>query len=186
MINEPQMTIAGNLTADPELRFTATGLATAAFTVAANPRFRTASGEWENGDSVFMRVTAWRNLAENIAESLRRGDPVIVIGRYRQRGYETREGEKRTSHEIQADSVSVPLDRHRVRLVKVTREAPGDGRANQDAAGAESPANSPAPGPTDQDTAGADSPSATRTEPDTGQDTGQARGRSRGRAKAGK
>lgn len=178
MINEPVITIGGNLTGDPELRFTSTGQACANFSVAANPRVRAASGEWEDGETVFYKVTAWRNLAENIAESLRRGDPVIVIGRIRANVWEDRDGNKRRDNVVTADSVSVPLDRHRVRLVKVTREAreapPAAGddwtaRAASPEPASQSgpePAQEPASGPGAAGPAPAGNGSAARSGPD--------------------
>ena len=97
MANETITTIVGNLTADPELRFTPAGHAVANFTVASTPRtFDRQSGEWRDGDALFMRCTIWRDAAEHVAECLTRGDRVVVQGRLRQRSYETREGDKRT------------------------------------------------------------------------------------------
>ena len=94
---DTQITIAGNLVDDPELRFTPAGLAVARFRVASTPRFRdNASGEWKDGDSLFLTCNVWRQAAEHVAESLTRGMRVIVSGRLRQRSYETKEGEKRT------------------------------------------------------------------------------------------
>ena len=127
MISEPAITIQGNLAADPELRYTASGAACASFTVAANPRVRDAEGNWGDGTPVFLRCTAWRELAEHVAASLRRGDPVLVVGRFRQREYQTGAGEKRRADDIQADTMAVPLDKRDVRLIKVTREAPAAG-----------------------------------------------------------
>ena len=97
------ITIAGNLTADPELRYTPTGQAVANFTVASTPRYLDkASNEWKDGDTLFLRCNVWRQAAENVAESLQRGMRVIVTGRLRQRSYETREGEKCTVYEVTA------------------------------------------------------------------------------------
>jgi single-strand DNA-binding protein len=124
MISEPTITIQGNLAGDPELRYVPSGTACASFTVAANPRVRDAEGNWGDGPPVFLRCTAWRELAEHAAASLRRGDPVLVVGRFRQREYQTDAGEKRRADDIQADTVAVPLDKREVRLIKVTRETP--------------------------------------------------------------
>ncbi len=94
---DTQITIVGNLVGDPELRYTPTGQAVATFRVASTPRFRdNTTGEWKDGDSLFLTCNVWRQAAENVAESLQRGMRVIVNGRLRQRSYETREGEKRT------------------------------------------------------------------------------------------
>lgn len=157
MLNDTLITVQGNLTSDPEMRYTATGLAVASLNVAQNPRQRNAvTGEWENGEPVYLNVTAWRNLAENICESLRRGDPVTVVGRLRRRTWESPEGDKRERYDVQADSVSVPLDRHTVRLVKVTRETGAQDSADA-AAGPDGPA----------DAAGAPGAAAGRSGPQT-------------------
>ena len=163
MLNEPTITISGNLTGDPELRFTAAGQPVATFSVASNPRFQNReTGEWENGTAVFLRVTAWRDLAENVCESLRRGDPVIVVGRFRQRTWtDEATGADRRADDVQADTVAVPLDRRRVRMVKVTRERAGNG-------GPESPGTEPGPA----HAAGAGEPAAGRTEPGSGTTAG--------------
>ena len=100
------LTITGNLTGDPELRFTATGTAVVAFTVAASRRvYDQATGQWQDGDTLFLRCSAWRELADHAAESLSKGMRVIVTGRLKQRTYETTEGEKRTVFEVDADDV---------------------------------------------------------------------------------
>jgi single-strand DNA-binding protein len=118
---DTQITIVGNLVDDPQLRYTPTGNAVANFRVASTPRFRDqASGEWKDGDSLFLTCNVWRQPAENVAESLQRGMRVIVSGRLRQRSYETREGEKRTVYEIEVDEVGPSL---RNASAKVTRSA---------------------------------------------------------------
>ena len=100
------VTIVGNLTSDPELRFTPSGAAVASFTVASTPRvLDKATNEWKDGEAVFMRCSVWRQYAENVAESLTKGMRVIVTGRLKQRSYETREGEKRTVIEMEVDEV---------------------------------------------------------------------------------
>src|SRR3982075_821470 len=102
MAGDTTITVVGNLTADPELRFTPSGAAVASFTVASTPRtFDRASAEWKDGDALFMRCSIWRQAAENVAESLTRGMRVVVQGRLQQRSFETREGEKRTVIEMQ-------------------------------------------------------------------------------------
>jgi len=104
------ITITGNLTGDPELRYTPTGQAVANFTVASTPRFMDkTTNEWKDGDTLFLRCNIWRQPAENVAESLTRGMRVIVQGRLRQRSYETKEGEKRTVYEVEADEVGPSL-----------------------------------------------------------------------------
>jgi single-strand DNA-binding protein len=118
---DTQITIVGNLVDDPQLRYTPTGNAVANFRVASTPRFRDqASGEWKDGDSLFLTCNVWRQPAEKVAESLQRGMRVIVSGRLRQRSYETREGEKRTVYEIEVDEVGPSL---RNASAKVTRSA---------------------------------------------------------------
>lgn len=104
------ITVVGNLVADPELRFSAAGQPWATFRVASTPRIRdTATGEWKNGDSLFLTCKVWRQMAENVAESLQRGMRVIVTGRLKQRNYETKEGENRTVYEIEVDDIGPSL-----------------------------------------------------------------------------
>ena len=110
MSGETIITIIGNLTDAPELRFTPSGAAVASFTVASTPRtFDKASSEWKDGDTLYLRCSIWREAAENVAESLTKGARVIVQGRLVQRSYETREGEKRTVVEMQVDEVGPSL-----------------------------------------------------------------------------
>jgi single-strand DNA-binding protein len=119
---DTQITIAGNLVDDPELRYTQTGQAVAKFRVASTPRFRdNATGEWKDGDSLFLSCNVWRQAAENVAESLQRGMRVIVSGRLRQRSYETREGEKRTVYEVEVDDVGPSLRNASAKVVKSNR-----------------------------------------------------------------
>lgn len=110
MNGETTITVIGNLTAAPELRFTPGGHAVANFTVASTPRtFNRQSGEWEDGPALFMRCTLWRKAAENVAESLTKGSRVIVAGRLRQRTFETQEGDKRTIIELEVDEIGPSL-----------------------------------------------------------------------------
>ena len=119
------ITVVGNLVADPELRFTSTGQPVASFRIASTPRTRdAATGEWKDGDSLFLTCNVWRQAAENVAESLQRGMRVIVNGRLKQRNYETREGEKRTVYEIEVDDVGPSL---RNASAKVNRASRGSG-----------------------------------------------------------
>jgi single-strand DNA-binding protein len=119
---DTQITIIGNLVDDPELRYTPTGQAVAKFRVASTPRFRdNQSGEWKDGDSLFLTCNVWRQAAENTAESLQRGMRVIVNGRLRQRSYETREGEKRTVYEVEVDDVGPSLRNASAKVVKSNR-----------------------------------------------------------------
>ena len=125
MAGETVITIIGNLTNDPELRFTPSGAAVANFTVASTPRtFDRQSNEWKDGETLFMRCSVWREAAENVAESLTRGTRVIVSGRLRSRTYDTKEGEKRTVVELEVDEVGPSL---RYATAKVTRAARGEG-----------------------------------------------------------
>ena len=125
---DTQITIAGNLVDDPELRFTPAGQPVARFRVASTPRFRdNASGEWKDGDSLFLTCNVWRQAAENVAESLQRGMRVIVQGRLRQRSYETKEGEKRTVYEVEVDDVGPSLRNASAKVTKAQRSGGGFG-----------------------------------------------------------
>ncbi|PFG18267.1 single-strand binding protein [Propionicimonas paludicola] len=124
MAGETLITVVGNLTADPELRFTPSGAPVANFTVASTPRtFDRASGEWKDGDAMFLNCAVWRQPAEHVAESLTKGMRVIVQGRLRSRSYETREGEKRTVFEVEVEEVGPSL---RYATAKVTRTSSGN------------------------------------------------------------
>jgi single-strand DNA-binding protein len=124
---DTQITIAGNLVDDPELRFTPAGQPVARFRVASTPRFRdNTTGEWKDGDSLFLTCNVWRQAAENVAESLTRGMRVIVSGRLRQRSYETKEGEKRTVYEIEVDDVGPSLRNASAKVNRIARSG-GDG-----------------------------------------------------------
>ncbi|WP_304452628.1 single-stranded DNA-binding protein [Nocardiopsis sp. YSL2] len=128
MAGETQITLVGNLVDDPELRFTPSGAAVANFRVASTPRnFDKASGEWKDGESMFLTCTVWRQYAENVAESLQRGMRVIVQGRLKQRSYETREGEKRTVYEIDVDEVGPALRSATAKVTKTQRPGGGGG-----------------------------------------------------------
>jgi single-strand DNA-binding protein len=121
------ITVVGNLVADPELRFTPSGQPVATFRIASTPRIRdNASGDWKDGDSLFLTCNVWRQAAENVAESLQRGMRVIVTGRLKQRNYETKEGEKRTVYEVEADDVGPSL---RNASAKVNRASRGSGES---------------------------------------------------------
>ena len=125
MAGDTVITVVGNLTADPELRFTPSGAAVANFTVASTPRtFDKNSNEWKDGEALFLRCSVWRQAAENVAESLTRGTAVIVQGRLKQRSYETKEGEKRTVYELDVDEVGPSL---RWATAKVTKASRGGG-----------------------------------------------------------
>jgi single-strand DNA-binding protein len=120
------ITVVGNLTDDPELRFTPSGAAVANFTVASTPRtFNRQSNAWEDGDTLFMRCSVWRQPAENVAESLVRGTRVVVTGRLKQRSYETREGEKRTVVELEVDEIGPSLRYATAKVQKTQRSGTG-------------------------------------------------------------
>jgi single-strand DNA-binding protein len=130
MSGETVINITGHLTADPELRFTAAGTAVANFTVASTPRtFDRQTGEWKDGEALFLRCTAWRQLAENVAESLNRGMRVVVEGRLRQRSYETKEGERRTVVELDVDEIGPSLKFATAKVMKATRRNTADAPA---------------------------------------------------------
>jgi len=130
MAGDTVITVIGNLTADPELRFTPAGAAVANFTVASTPRnFDRQSNEWKDGDALFMRCNIWREAAENVAESLTRGSRVIVSGRLKQRSYETREGEKRTVVELEVDEIGPSLRYATAKVNKANRSG-GAGAGN--------------------------------------------------------
>ncbi|SEL71332.1 single-stranded DNA-binding protein [Rhodococcus maanshanensis] len=128
MAGDTVITVIGNLTADPELRFTPAGAAVANFTVASTPRtFDRQSNEWKDGEALFMRCNIWREAAENVAESLTRGSRVIVSGRLKQRSYETREGEKRTVMELEVDEIGPSLKYATAKVNKASRGGGGGG-----------------------------------------------------------
>ena len=125
MAGETVITVIGNLTSDPELRFTPSGAAVANFTVASTPRtFDRQSQEWKDGEALFLRCNVWRQVAENVAESLTRGSRVIVSGRLKQRSFDTKEGEKRTVTELEVDEIGPSL---RYATAKVTKASRGEG-----------------------------------------------------------
>ena len=132
-MNETTLTITGNLVDDPELRFTPIRAASSQVPHRIDPRFYDkASGEWKDGDSLFLTVNVWRQAAENVAESMTRGTRAIVTGRLRQRSYETKEGEKRTVYEIEADEVGVSLRNASAKVTRATRASSGNGEQRQD------------------------------------------------------
>ena len=128
MAGDTVITVVGNLTADPELRFTPSGAAVANFTVASTPRtFDKNSNEWKDGEALFLRCSVWRQAAENVAESLQKGTAVIVQGRLKQRSYETKEGEKRTVYELDVDEVGPSLKFATAKVTKASRGGGGGG-----------------------------------------------------------
>ena len=128
MAGETVITVVGNLTNDPELRFTPSGAAVASFTVASTPRtLDKATNEWKDGEALFLRCSIWRQAAENVAESLQRGARVIVQGRLKQRSFETKEGEKRTVIELDVDEVGPSLKYATAKVNKTTRQGGSGG-----------------------------------------------------------
>lgn len=125
MAGDTIITVVGNLTADPELRYTQGGLAVANFTIASTPRtFDRANNDWKDGEALFLRASCWREFAEHVAGSLTKGSRVIAQGRLKQRSYETKEGEKRTSIELEIDEIGPSL---RYATAQVTRASSGGG-----------------------------------------------------------
>jgi single-strand DNA-binding protein len=128
MAGETTITVVGNLTDDPELRFTPSGAAVAKFRIASTPRtLDRQSGEWKDGEPLFLACSVWRQVAENVAESLQRGARVVVTGRLRQRSYETKEGEKRTVYELEVDEIGPSLRYATAKVQKMSRSGGGSG-----------------------------------------------------------
>lgn len=145
MAGETIVTVVGNLTADPELRYTQNGVAVANFTIASTPRiYDRQSSEWKDGEALFMRASVWREFAEHVASSLTKGARVVATGRLRQRSYETKEGEKRTSIELEVDEIGPSL---RYATAQVQRQSSGQ----KAVAGADDQWSSPQAGSATQD-----------------------------------
>jgi single-strand DNA-binding protein len=124
MAGDTIITVIGNLTADPELRFTPSGAAVASFTIASTPRsFDKATSEWKDGEALFLRCSIWRQAAESVCESLTRGMRVIAQGRLQQRSYETREGDKRTVIELQVDEIGPSLKYATAKVNRAARQS---------------------------------------------------------------
>ncbi len=124
MSGETVITFVGNLVADPELRYTQNGLAVANFTIASTPRtFDRASNDWKDGEALFLRASVWREFAEHVAGSLTKGSRVVATGRLRQRSYETKEGEKRTSIELEVDEIGPSLRYATAQVTRATRDS---------------------------------------------------------------
>jgi single-strand DNA-binding protein len=143
MAGDTIVTIVGNLTSDPDLRFTPSGAAVSNFTVASTPRsFDKQTGEWKDGEALFMRCNVWRQAAENVAESLTRGARVVVTGRLKQRSFETKEGEKRTVVELDVDEIGPSLKYATAKVNKIARSG-GDGDYGRSSGGGGAPADDP-------------------------------------------
>lgn len=146
MAGDTVITVVGNLTDDPELRFTSSGVAVANFTVASTPRmFDKQTSEWKDGDALFLRCSIWRQAAENVAESLQKGARVVVQGRLKQRSYETREGEKRTVYELDVEEVGPSLRYATAKVTKASRSGGGFGGGG--GGGTSAPTSPPAEDP---------------------------------------
>ena len=147
MVGEPQINMVGNLVADPSC-VSPLGVAAASVRIAVTPRSRdNATGEWKDGETVWLSGTVWRQYAENVAESLSKGTRVIVIGRLKQRSYETREGEKRTVYEVDIDDIGPALRYATAKIQKTTRSGTSDGGQSASAAsGGGDPGGAPAGG----------------------------------------
>ncbi|GHF21534.1 single-stranded DNA-binding protein [Pseudolysinimonas yzui] len=153
MAGETIITVVGNLTADPELRYTQNGLAVANFTIASTPRtFDRQANDWKDGEALFLRASCWREFAEHVAGSLTKGSRVVATGRLKQRSYDDRDGNKRTAIELEVDEIGPSL---RYATAQVTRapggSSGGGGRGQVAAGGAEEPwaAGAPAAGGAD-------------------------------------
>jgi single-strand DNA-binding protein len=128
MANDTIISVVGNLTADPELRFTQSGIAVASFTIASTPRtFDRQSNEWKDGEALFLRCSIWRDAAENVAESLEKGSRVLAQGRLKQRSFTDREGNNRTSIELDVDEIGPSLRYATAKANKVQRGGGGGG-----------------------------------------------------------
>ncbi|TXN29263.1 single-stranded DNA-binding protein [Lacisediminihabitans profunda] len=128
MAGETVITVVGNLTSDPELRYTQNGLAVANFTIASTPRsFDRASNDWKDGDALFLRASVWREFAEHVAGSLTKGSRVVATGRLKQRSYETKEGEKRTSIELEVDEIGPSLRYATAQVTRTSSSREGSG-----------------------------------------------------------
>ena len=165
---DTQITMAGNLVDDPELRFTPAGQPVARFRVASTPRFLDKNtNEWKDGDSLFLTCNVWRQAAENVAESLTRGTRVIVSGRLRQRSYETKEGEKRTVYEVEVDDVGPSLRNASAKVNKVARNGSGGsgGSAGPGGSGGRAAGGQGSAGGADADPWASDGPGGFSDEP---------------------
>lgn len=137
---ETILTVVGNLTADPELRFTPSGAAVANFTVASTPRqFDKTKQEWVDGEALFLRCQIWREAAENVAETLTRGQRVIATGKLKQRSYETREGEKRTSMELEIEEIGPSLRYATAKVNKTQKSGSYSNNTTQSSGGSTDP-----------------------------------------------
>ncbi|QWT24645.1 single-stranded DNA-binding protein [Subtercola sp. PAMC28395] len=146
MAGETVITVVGNLTGDPELRYTQNGLAVANFTIASTPRtFDRASNDWKDGEALFLRASVWREFAEHVAGSLTKGSRVVATGRLRQRSYETKEGEKRTSIELEVDEIGPSLRYATAQVTRASSSGNSGGGRGQVSGGGDEPWAASAP-----------------------------------------
>ena len=147
MAGETTITVIGNLTADPELRFTPSGSAVANFTVASTPRtFDRQANDWKDGEALFLRCSIWREAAENVAESLTKGMRVIISGRLKSRSYETKDGEKRTVIELEVDEIGPSLRYANAKVNRTARQGSGQAGGAPSSSGGDDPWAAPAAG----------------------------------------
>ena len=147
MASDNMVTLVGNITDDPELRFTPSGAAVANFTVAVNRRFKNNEGQWEDKLDGFFRCNCWRDMAENVAESLQKGSRVVVVGRLQQRSWDDPEGNRRSVVEVQVDEVGPSL---RWASASIQKSQRSSGSSGGDWAPAPAPTSAPSPVPADQ------------------------------------
>jgi single-strand DNA-binding protein len=147
MASDNTVTLVGNITDDPELRFTPSGAAVANFTVAVNRRFKNNEGQWEDKLDGFFRCNCWRDMAENVAESFTKGTRVVVVGRLQQRSWDDQEGNRRSAFEVQVDEVGPSL---RWASASIQKSQRSSGTSGGDWAPAPEPAPAPSPVPADQ------------------------------------
>jgi single-strand DNA-binding protein len=140
MASDNTITLVGNVTDDPELRFTPSGLPVANFTVAVNRRFKNQSGQWEDRLDGFFRCSCWRDMAENVAESIVKGQRIMVVGRLQEQRWEDQDGGKRSRIEIQVDEVGPSLRWATAQVTKSSRSAPKEGGGDWSAGGSSTPA----------------------------------------------
>jgi single-strand DNA-binding protein len=145
MASDNTVTLVGNITDDPELRFTPGGAAVANFTVAVNRRYRNPEGQWEDKLDGFFRCNCWRDMAENVAESFQKGTRVVVVGRLQQRSWEDAEGNKRSAFEVQVDEVGPSLRWASAQVTKSSRSTGGSGSGGDWASTPSAPVGAPGP-----------------------------------------
>ena len=150
MASDNTVTLVGNITDDPELRFTPSGAAVANFTVAVNRRYKNQDGQWEDKLDGFFRCSCWRDMAENVAESLKKGSRVVVVGRLQQRSWDDQDGNKRSAFEIQVDEVGPSLRWASASVTKSQRSGAAPASGGGGGGGGDWGAPAPVGGPPDE------------------------------------